>query len=41
VIQALLGYLRRHDYTIFVVYRIALAIVIALLILTDARGSTF
>jgi undecaprenyl-diphosphatase len=40
-IQALLGYLRRHDYTIFVVYRIALAIVIVLLILTDARGSTF
>jgi undecaprenyl-diphosphatase len=40
-IQALLGYLRRHDYTIFVVYRIALAIVIVLLILSDARGSTF
>lgn len=40
-IRALLGYLRRHDYTIFVVYRVALAVVIAILILSNARGSAF
>jgi undecaprenyl-diphosphatase len=40
-IKALLGYVRRHDYTIFAVYRVALAIVILILIATNARGSTF
>jgi undecaprenyl-diphosphatase len=40
-IKALLGYLRRHDYTIFVVYRLALAVVIVILIVSDARGSSF
>jgi undecaprenyl-diphosphatase len=40
-IKALLGYVRRHDYTIFAVYRVALAIVILILIATNARGATF
>jgi undecaprenyl-diphosphatase len=40
-IKALLGYLRRHDYTIFALYRVVLAIVILILIATNARGSTF
>jgi undecaprenyl-diphosphatase len=40
-IKALLGYVRRHDYTIFAVYRVALAVVILILIATGARGSTF
>ena len=40
-IRALLGYLRRHDYTIFVVYRVALAVVIVILIVSNARGSSF
>ena len=40
-IKALLGYVRRHDYTIFVVYRIALAIVILILIAAEARGASF
>jgi undecaprenyl-diphosphatase len=40
-IKALLGYVRRHDYTIFAAYRVALAVVILILIATNARGSTF
>ncbi len=40
-IKALLGYVRRHDYTIFVVYRLVLAAVIVILIVSDARGSSF
>jgi undecaprenyl-diphosphatase len=40
-IKALLGYVRRHDYSIFVVYRLALAVAILILIATDVRGSTF
>jgi len=40
-IQALLGYVRRHDYTIFAVYRVVLAVVILLLIAADVRSSTF
>jgi undecaprenyl-diphosphatase len=40
-IQALLGYLRRHDYSVFVVYRIALAIAIVVLIVSNVRGSSF
>ncbi len=40
-IWALLGYLRRHDYTIFVVYRLVAALAILILIISGARGSTF
>ena len=40
-IWALLGYLRRHDYTIFVVYRLILAAVILLLIASGVREATF
>jgi undecaprenyl-diphosphatase len=40
-IKALLGYVRRHNYTVFVVYRIALAVVIVILIATEARGASF
>jgi undecaprenyl-diphosphatase len=40
-IWALLGYVRRHDYTIFVVYRLALAAFILLLIATGVREATF
>jgi undecaprenyl-diphosphatase len=40
-IKALLGYVRRHDYTIFAAYRVALAIVILIWIAPNARGSTF
>jgi undecaprenyl-diphosphatase len=40
-IKALLGYVRRHDYTIFAAYRVALAVAILILIASDARGSTF
>jgi undecaprenyl-diphosphatase len=40
-IWALLGYVRRHDYTIFVLYRLLLAAFIAVLILTGTRGADF
>ena len=40
-IWALLGYVRRHDYTIFVVYRLALAAFILLLIAANVREPTF
>jgi undecaprenyl-diphosphatase len=40
-IWALLGYVRRHTYTIFVVYRLIAAAVVALLILTGAQSATF
>lgn len=40
-IWGLLGYVRRHDYTIFVVYRLAVAAFILLLIAADVRESTF
>ena len=40
-IWALLGYVRRHDYTIFVVYRLALAAFILLLIASGLREPTF
>ena len=40
-IWALLGYLRRHDYSVFVVYRLVVAAVVLLLILTGARDATF
>ena len=37
----LLGYVRRHDYTIFVVYRLIVAAIVLLLIATGARSSGF
>jgi undecaprenyl-diphosphatase len=40
-ISALLGYVRRHDYSLFVWYRLALAAFVLLLIVTGARGASF
>ncbi len=40
-IHALLGLVRRHSFTGFVIYRIVLAIVILLLIASGARSATF
>ncbi|HET7855884.1 MAG TPA: undecaprenyl-diphosphatase UppP [Gaiellaceae bacterium] len=40
-IDVLLGYVRRHDYTVFVVYRLAVAAFIFGLILTGVRDATF
>jgi undecaprenyl-diphosphatase len=40
-IAALLGYVRRNTYSVFVVYRLVLAALVALLILTGAREATF
>jgi undecaprenyl-diphosphatase len=40
-IWALLGYVRRHDYTLFVVFRLAVAAFVLLLIATGVRPSTF
>lgn len=40
-IWALLGYVRRHDYTVFVLYRLVAALVIALLIAGDVRDASF
>ena len=40
-ISALLGYVRRHDYTIFVVYRLLVAAIVLLLIATGARSAGF
>jgi undecaprenyl-diphosphatase len=40
-ISALLGYVRRHDYSLFVVYRIAVAAAVLLLIATGVRSSGF
>jgi undecaprenyl-diphosphatase len=40
-IRGLLGYVRRHDYTPFVIYRLVLALVILLLIATGVRMATF
>ena len=40
-IWALLGYVRRHDYTVFVVYRLLAALLIALLIASNARDAGF
>jgi undecaprenyl-diphosphatase len=37
----LLGYVRSHDYTIFVVYRLVVAVVIALLIVSGAYDAAF
>jgi undecaprenyl-diphosphatase len=40
-IELLLGYVRRHDYTLFVVYRLCLAAAILIIIATGARDATF
>lgn len=40
-IDLLLGYLRRNDYTLFVIYRLVVAVAIVLVILTGARSATF
>jgi undecaprenyl-diphosphatase len=40
-IDLLLGYLRRHDYTVFVVYRLCLAAAILIIIATGVRSATF
>ena len=40
-IWALLGYVRRHDYSLFVVYRIAVAAAVLLLIATNVREPDF
>ncbi len=40
-IHALLGYVRRHNYTIFVIYRLVAALVILILIASGVRGATF
>jgi undecaprenyl-diphosphatase len=40
-IQWLLGYVRRHTYGLFVVYRLVAAAIIVLLILSGARAATF
>jgi undecaprenyl-diphosphatase len=40
-IEALLGYVRRHDYSSFVLYRLALAAFILILIATGIRDATF
>jgi undecaprenyl-diphosphatase len=40
-IDALLGYVRRHDYSVFVLYRICAAAAILILIATGVKHSTF
>jgi undecaprenyl-diphosphatase len=40
-ISVLLGYLRRHDYSLFVVYRLLAALAILILIVSGVRGSSF
>jgi undecaprenyl-diphosphatase len=40
-IRFLLGYVRRHDYTVFVIYRLVVAAIILLLIATGVRAATF
>lgn len=40
-IDWLLGYVRRHTYDVFVVYRLIAAAIVALLILTGVREATF
>lgn len=40
-IWGLLGYLRRHDYSVFVVYRLLAAAAVLLLIATGVRDATF
>jgi undecaprenyl-diphosphatase len=40
-ISGLLGYVRQHDYSVFVVYRLAAAAAVLLLIATGVRGADF
>jgi len=40
-ISALLGYVRRHTYTVFVVYRLALAAAILIVIAAGWRDKNF
>ena len=40
-IWALLGYVRRHDYSLFVVYRLIAAAAVGLVILTGVRDASF
>ncbi|HEX5467894.1 MAG TPA: undecaprenyl-diphosphate phosphatase [Gaiellaceae bacterium] len=40
-IEALLGYVRRHDYSIFVLYRLAVAAFIFIVIASGVRDATF
>jgi undecaprenyl-diphosphatase len=40
-IQALLGYVRRHDYSAFALYRLAVAAAVLIVIATGVRGRTF
>jgi undecaprenyl-diphosphatase len=40
-IWALLGYVRRHTYTIFVIYRLVLAAIILIVIASGCRGKNF
>ncbi len=40
-IWGLLGYVRRHDYSVFVVYRLIAAATVGLLVLTGVRAATF
>jgi undecaprenyl-diphosphatase len=40
-IAALLGYVRRHDYSLFVLYRLAVAAFVLALILAGVRDATF
>jgi undecaprenyl-diphosphatase len=40
-IDLLLGYVRRHDYTPFVIYRLILALLILMLIASGVRDATF
>ena len=40
-ISALLGYVRKHNYTVFVVYRLLIAAIVLLLIASGARGAGF
>jgi undecaprenyl-diphosphatase len=40
-ISLLLGYVRRHDYSVFVLYRLVLAALVLLLIATGVRSSGF
>ncbi len=40
VIWALLGYLRRHSFKVFMIYRLAVAALVFVLIATGARSAT-
>ena len=40
-IDLLLGYVRRHDYSLFVLYRLAVALFVAGLIVSGVRDATF